>query len=106
MIRYVFQWRPKAGQEKDFIAAWQKGSDVIQTYPGARGTKLMRSLDDPSVTYGMAEWDSVEARDAAMAEIAKLPEGLEILTGHEKFVQDTECLVRAEQIAESMWVDN
>jgi hypothetical protein len=40
MYRIIFEHHPKKGQESQFIAQWQAGSDVIQTYPGALGTNL------------------------------------------------------------------
>ena len=100
MYRIVFEHHPKPGQEKEFVAAWQRGSDKIQQYPGARGTKLFRSLSNTGVLYAMAEWDSKTARDDAMAEIAKRDDAESMLHAHEKFLESHVSIVSAELIVE------
>jgi len=49
---------------EDYAAAWVRASQLIQQAPGARGTRLHRKLDDPSVMIAIAQWDSKAARDA------------------------------------------
>ncbi|HVZ12428.1 MAG TPA: antibiotic biosynthesis monooxygenase [Patescibacteria group bacterium] len=58
MYRIIFEHHPKEGQEKEFIDAWRKGSDIIQTYKGALGTKLFRDAKNPKIFYASAEWES------------------------------------------------
>ena len=53
MYRVIIEHHPKKGQEEALIRQWQKGSDVIQTYPGARGTKLFRDPKKPEILYAM-----------------------------------------------------
>jgi quinol monooxygenase YgiN len=101
MYKVIFEHHPKEGKETEFIAAWKKGSDEIQKYPGANGTDLYRSLDDRGTLYAIAEWMSKEARDNAMAAIAKRDDASEILTAHEQFVDSYSTLISAEYIATS-----
>lgn len=102
MYRIIFEHRPIAGKEKEFIRQWKWGSDIIQTYPGAKGTKLFRSIENPKILYAIAEWESKTARDLAMAEIEKLPNADLILRGHEKYVETAKVIASMELIAESM----
>ncbi|MFH0970429.1 MAG: antibiotic biosynthesis monooxygenase [Candidatus Diapherotrites archaeon] len=101
MYRVIFEHHPIPGKETDFIRQWQWGSDIIQTYPGARGTKLFRSLENPSILYAIADWESKPCRDRAMAEITKLPNGDVILKEHEKFLEKMIVLASIDLIAES-----
>jgi len=62
---YVFEVHIKAGYTaEDYADAWVRASKLIQHAPGARGTRLHRKLDDPSVLIAIAEWDSKAERDA------------------------------------------
>lgn len=62
---YVFEVHIKAGYTaEDYADAWIRASRLIQQAPGARGTRLHRKLDDPSVLIAIARWDSKAARDA------------------------------------------
>jgi quinol monooxygenase YgiN len=101
MYRVIFEHHPKPDQEEAFIAAWQAGSDIIQEYPGARGTKLFRNLDNPAVLFAMADWESKAAREAAMAEIDKRPDADTVLTAHEQFLDSHTTLLSAELLANS-----
>ena len=78
-----------------------KGSDVIQTYPGARGTKLFRNPAEPDYLYAMAEWESKEDRKKAREAILKRPDAEEILHKHETFLDSHTTLGEYELIAES-----
>lgn len=62
---YLFEVHIKAGYTaEDYADAWVRASELIQQAPGARGTRLHRKLDDPSVLIAIAEWDSKTQRDA------------------------------------------
>ena len=98
MYRVIFEQHPKEGQEEAFIKQWKTGSDIIQTYPGARGTKLFRSLDDLKILYAMAEWESKAARDKAVAEIQKRDDADWLLHAHEQYVTKHPAIVSAELI--------
>lgn len=101
MYRVIFEHHPKPGQEAAFIKQWQAGSDVIQTYPGARGTKLFRSLDDPGTLYAMAEWESKEARNKAIAAIEQRDDADWVLNAHEQFLDSYSTIVSGDLIAAS-----
>ena len=101
MYRIIFEHHPKTDQENAFIAQWKKGSDIIQSYPGALGTKLFHKIGEQSTLYAMAEWESKSARNLAMNEINKLPNAEEILHGHEVFLDSHVNLGEFELIAES-----
>ncbi len=101
MYRVIFEHHPKEGQEDAFIKQWKTGSDIIQTYLGARGTKLFRSLDDPKILYAMAEWESKAARDAAVSKISKRDDADWLLHAHEQYVTAHPTIVSAELIGVS-----
>lgn len=106
MYRVIFRHIVKQGMEHEFMQQWQAGSDIIQTYPGARGTLLFKSLDDDKTYYAMAEWESIKHREDAMNEISKRDDAEVIMHGHEKFVEDFITLVSADHIATSLPVNN
>ena len=49
---------------EDYARAWVRASEFIQARPGARGTRLHRSLDNPRKLLAVASWDSKASRDA------------------------------------------
>lgn len=62
---YLFEVHIKPGYTaEDYANAWVRASERIQQAPGARGTRLHRKLDDPSVLIAIAEWESKAERDA------------------------------------------
>jgi|SRR3989344_8862797 len=101
MYRVIFEHHPKAGQESAFIKQWQKGSDIIQTYPGAGGTKLFRNPNKPGILYAMADWKSKELRDVAIEAIKDRADAQEVLHGHEVYLDSHEIIGEFECIAES-----
>lgn len=101
MYRVVFEHHPKDGKEEAFIKAWKEGSDRIQQYPGACGTKLFRSLDNPKILFAMTEWESKSARDKAIEEISKRDDAEYMLHNHEQFVDDHQTIISAELIGSS-----
>ncbi len=63
---YVFEVEIGAGYTADeYAAAWVRASQIIQSAPGARGTRLHRKIGDPSRLIAIASWDSKVDRDAA-----------------------------------------
>lgn len=67
--RVVFEVAFASDEDReDYVASWQAGSEVIQTYPGARGTRLHSALGR-NVVFAVAEWDSKSARDTAFEQI-------------------------------------
>jgi len=102
MYRVILKDIPKKDQEKEYIAQWQKGSDVIQTYPGALGTKLFRKADEPGVIYAIADWVSREDRKSAFEKIRKeRPDAEEVLSKFKDFLESRETIAEYELVAES-----
>lgn len=74
MYRYI--WTIELNQpvtpesEEAFVSHWRSGSEIIQEYPGARGTHIHVDRDKGQGSYFLvAEWDFKEARDAAMDDL-------------------------------------
>lgn len=86
-VKYIFEVRIKEGHTvEEYVNAWRKGSAVIQQMEGARGTNLLRKIGEKDTLLAIAEWESKEARDTAMAELEKTdPETQKILHAHRKF---------------------
>jgi len=62
---YVFEVTTQPGYAPEQYAdAWVRASRLIQQAPGARGTRLHRSLDSPERLLAIARWDSKADRDA------------------------------------------
>lgn len=61
---------------QDYAQAWLRASHYIQSRPGARGTRLHRSVNDPHRLLAIASWASKADRDAMdvdpPAEIAQI----------------------------------
>ena len=65
-MKFLFEVRFRPGfTAEQYADAWVRASEIIQTAPGARGTRLHRKIGDPNVLIAIAEWDSKTARDAA-----------------------------------------
>src|SRR5215510_8352227 len=61
MLRVIYRWRVKAGEEDIFIRAWTQGTAAIRAQvTGAGGSLLMRSRRDPSEFMALACWTSYE----------------------------------------------
>ncbi len=102
MYRVIFKHNVKEGQEEEYVKQWQEGSDVIQTYPGALGTKLFRKIDEPGYLYAIADWESKGARTLAIETIKKeRPDAEEILHKHETYLNSHVTFGEFELIAES-----
>ncbi len=69
-IKGIFVWEVHPEQDEEFIRRWKLDSDVIQTYPGALGTKLHRPTDGSRRYLGYATWESLEYREKAMKQKA------------------------------------
>lgn len=63
---FIFEVHIRPGYSAErYGAAWLEASEIIQRAPGARGTRLHRSIGDPSKLLAIASWESKEARDDA-----------------------------------------
>lgn len=67
-MKFVFEVRIRPGHTAEQYAdAWIRASRIIQSAPGARGTRLHRKVGDPGALLAIASWDSKASRDAADA---------------------------------------
>ncbi|MFY0532118.1 antibiotic biosynthesis monooxygenase family protein [Nannocystis pusilla] len=61
----MYCWKVKPGQEEAFAAAWSQVTRWIRTHvPGARGSVLLRSAEDPHEFVAIARWTSRAAWEA------------------------------------------
>jgi heme-degrading monooxygenase HmoA len=76
-------WRVKAGQQADFIAAWQTLGDILRQLPQppAGKTTLVQSVSDPSLFYSLGLWLTL-ADIEAMQKDDQAQAGLEALRHH------------------------
>lgn len=66
---FVFEVRIRPGHSAEaYAAAWRRASEIIQSAPGARGTRLHRKIGEPDALLAIASWDSKAERDAADAD--------------------------------------
>lgn len=85
-MKYVFLIRVKEGQTvEEYVEAWKCASEVIQRMPGARGTRLHRAMGDPRTLLAIAEWESKDARDEAMAHLKQEQFARQIIGRHLQF---------------------
>jgi hypothetical protein len=69
MIRAIYRWRVKPGEEEKFIRAWTQGTGAIRAQvKGAGGSLLMRRRHDLSEFMALAYWNSIEDWQAFAAE--------------------------------------
>lgn len=60
MIRVIYRWKVKSGQERTFARAWTRGTRTIRaTFKGAHGSVLLQSHRAPSEFIGIAQWESL-----------------------------------------------
>ncbi|MEM8547649.1 MAG: antibiotic biosynthesis monooxygenase, partial [Pseudomonadota bacterium] len=83
---FLFEVHPKAGYPPErYARAWVEASRIIQQSPGARGTRLHRSLDRPGVLLAIASWESKAVRDAMESQQALAVK--DIIAGQAEFVE-------------------
>jgi len=87
---FVFEVRVRPGHSAEAYAeAWVEASRIIQSQPGARGTRLHRKIGRPDRLIAIASWESKSARDAAEGQ--RDPRVQAILDAQAQFV-DVEIL--------------
>ena len=65
---FVFEVHVREGYTAEAYArAWVEASRIIQSAPGARGTRLHRAIGRGGVLLAIASWESKPLRDAAEA---------------------------------------
>ncbi|MCY0993135.1 antibiotic biosynthesis monooxygenase [Nannocystis sp. ILAH1] len=75
MIRVMYGWKVKPGQEEAFAAAWGAVTRWSRVHaPGARGSLLVRGAEDPHEFVGVARWTSRAAWEAYQASDRQDPE--------------------------------
>ena len=73
MVRIIYRWTVKPGEEEQFIRHWKEGTHKIQTHcTGAHGSYLTRSMKNPEHFFGTAQWASTDAWTAAQSVMKKL----------------------------------
>ncbi len=83
---FLFEVHPRAGYApENYAEAWVEASRIIQQAPGARGTRLHRSLDRPGVLLAVASWESKAARNAMESNQAE--QVREIIANQAEFVE-------------------
>ena len=61
-------WRPNAGQDEAFVAAWASFAKWAGDMPGAGTLRLGRDAQDPGRYVSFAAWESAEAVHAWKAD--------------------------------------
>ena len=62
MIRVIYRWTVKPGDEELFIRDWQAGTRKIQdNCTGAHGSFLIRDRKNREHFFGVARWESGRA---------------------------------------------
>lgn len=61
MVRVVYRWQVAPENFDAFTDTWRTTTNGIHaTVPGAQGSFLLRSVDDPSEVVTIAKWDSLD----------------------------------------------
>jgi len=67
-VIFVFEVEISPGYSAEAYAeAWVRASEIIQSAPGARGTRLHRRIGDDHRLLAIASWESKAQRDAMEA---------------------------------------
>jgi len=53
-------WKPKAGEEEEFVAAWSEFAQWASEFPGAGTLRLSRDTADQERYVSFGRWDSPE----------------------------------------------
>jgi heme-degrading monooxygenase HmoA len=68
-MHFIFEVHIRPGYSPEQYAdAWLRASRLIQSAPGAQGTRLHRKINDPNVLLAIATWESKTIRDAMEAQ--------------------------------------
>lgn len=61
---FVFEVRIRPGHgAEEYAEAWVRASEIIQSAPGARGTRLHRKIGDAGALLAIASWETSQPRD-------------------------------------------
>jgi len=70
MYRYI--WKIKLddpAKKSEFLQHWKETSLLLQKYPGAKGTYAHEVRDEEASFFLVAQWKSIESRDAMSNDI-------------------------------------
>ncbi len=68
-MHFIFEVHVRPGYSAEqYAEAWLRASRIIQSAPGAQGTRLHRKIGDPNVLLAIATWESKAIRDAMEAQ--------------------------------------
>lgn len=100
-MKYLFEIKIKSGVTvEQYVEAWKKGSELIQKQSGAKGTRLYRKIGEPDRLLAIADWESKEARDVAMANLRESGEDIQkIWRDHNNFGE----LIKIGAFEEAEW---
>ena len=74
MVRAIYRWRVKQGEEEKFMQAWTQSTAAIRAKViGAGGSILMRSHQERSAFMALACWNSMEDWQAFAADNERAP---------------------------------
>ena len=65
-MTYRYIWKIKLDpkySEEEFVKFWRETSQILQEYPGAKGTKMTKVEGEARTYLAIAEWESKAARD-------------------------------------------
>jgi heme-degrading monooxygenase HmoA len=61
MIRVLYSYQVKAGQEKDFTDAWARVTRTIKTTArGSRGSMITRDINDRQQFIAVQRWETLD----------------------------------------------
>lgn len=63
MVLEVADIRVRAGTEQDFIDAFRRVREVLDTTPGCRSVRMTRGIETPTRFVLLVEWDTVGAHE-------------------------------------------
>lgn len=73
MVLEVAEINVLPGHEADFIAAYQKGRELVVSTEGCRSVRMTRGIESPSRFVLLVEWDSVAAHEENFRATEKFP---------------------------------
>ena len=85
-MHFIFEVHIRPGYSAEQYAdAWVHASRIIQSAPGAQGTRLHRKIGDPNILLAIATWESKAIRDAMEAQLDKKVQA--IIAAQAEFVE-------------------
>ena len=81
MVAFLVTFKVPEESEAAFVEDYDGIASILSRQPGFIRARLHRSLQDPSVVFNYAEWESEEAfrRAYAAKEVEEMHQGLKVL---------------------------